>query len=134
MSAPPAPTSTSVTNSGKITVTVVVHMPDETGPKPPPDVAPDTPCSMPLGDDNVTVFGPDGTVLASASIPIGSLLFPGNTGFSSTYQCTSMFKISVPPQSDYTFTMQDGWSTSKLSLNYLEQGIVPIDDPNGTAT
>ncbi len=125
--------STTVTTGTALEVTVVAHIPDESGPEPPPVVAPNTPCSFALSDDNVTVYGPDDSVLASASFPMGNLLFPGNTGFTSPYQCTSEVKVSLPYQADYTFTMSDGWNTPKLSVNYLETdgGIAPIDDPNG---
>lgn len=87
--------STTVTTATTLSVTVAVHIPDANGPEPPPEVAPNTQCSFALNDDEVAVYGPDNTVLASAIIPPEHLLFPGNAGRTSPYQCFSTVKVSL---------------------------------------
>lgn len=122
------------TSGGRHTLTVVVHVPDEMGPSPVPAVAPATPCSVGTEDSNVTVYGPDDVVIASATVPMGILLGPGTTGFASPYQCVSSVSVKVPDEDTYTVTMQDGFSTPKLSAFYLEGDgwVAPVDDANGS--
>lgn len=98
-------------------ITVVVHVPDYSGPF-------GSTCSLSVDDDNVGVSGPGNDVLASPMILPGSVLYVGNTGFSSPFQCTSQANITVPNETVYNVTMPDGFSESLNISDVCERGFM----------
>jgi hypothetical protein len=128
--------ASSSTTAATYKMTVTVHVPDSNGPKPPPRVAPSTPCTIGPSDDTATIYGDGHAVIASANMPAGILLFPGNTGFTTPYQCFSETTVTVPYQSAYTVIMPDHYSSAKYSFFYLEHDnwIAPVDDSIGVCS
>ena len=117
-------------------MTVVVHVPDSSGPSPKPAVAPSTPCTLGTSDNIATIYGDGQAVLATANMPAGILLFPGNTGFITPYQCLSTTTVTVPYQSTYTVVMSDHYSSVKLSFYYLQHNdwIFAVADSTGVCS
>jgi len=124
------------TTSATYKMTVTVHVPDSKGPEPPPSVAPSTPCTIGPSDDTATIYGDGQAVIASANMPTGILLFPGNTDFTTPYQCFASTTVTVPYQSSYTVIMPDHYTTAKYSFFYLEHNdwVAPVDDSIGVCS